>query len=210
MDQAIRQNGETQNGPAVDTPLVPARMVNEYRYCPRLAYLEWVQSEWTESADTVEGPYAHRRVDRDGGTLPPPGAVAGDDKLHARSVTLSSDTLGLIAGMDLIESEDGSVIPIDYKRGKRPHVKGGAYDPERVQLCAQGLLLREHGYRCDDGVLYFVANRERVRIPFDDELIRATEEAIAGLRSLAPPPASRKPRRSSSWAASTSPHRACK
>ena len=32
--------------------------------------------------------------------------------------------------MDLIESEDGSVIPIDYKRGKRPHVKGGAYDPE--------------------------------------------------------------------------------
>ena len=193
VDQAIKQNGETQNGPAPDTPLMPARMVNEYQYCPRLAYLEWVQGEWAESEDTVEGRYAHRRVNRDGGKLPPPSEVAGDVRLHARSVTLSSDALGLIAKMDLIESEDGSVIPVDYKRGRRPHVKGGAYDPERVQLCAQGLLLREHGYQCDEGVLYFVASRERVRIPLDDELIQATEAAIAGLRSLAqsgtiPPP----------------------
>ncbi|HET7922949.1 MAG TPA: hypothetical protein VFM15_09370 [Gammaproteobacteria bacterium] len=36
-------------------PLLPARMVNEYQYCPRLAYLEWVQGEWADSADTVEG-----------------------------------------------------------------------------------------------------------------------------------------------------------
>ena len=37
------------------TPLLPARMVNEYVYCARLAYLEWVQGEWADSADTVEG-----------------------------------------------------------------------------------------------------------------------------------------------------------
>jgi hypothetical protein len=36
-------------------PLLPARMVNEYVYCARLAYLEWVQGEWADSADTVEG-----------------------------------------------------------------------------------------------------------------------------------------------------------
>ena len=202
MNKEHRQHGEAQHAPSMDmpadTPLVPARMVNEYQYCPRLAYLEWVQGEWAESADTVEGRYAHRRVNRDGGTLPPPGEVA-DEKLHARSVTLSSDTLGLIAQMDLIESDDGQVIPVDYKRGKRPHVKGGAYDPERVQLCSQGMLLREHGYRCDEGVLYFVASRERVRIPFDDALIRTTEEAITGLRSLAqngtiPPPLEDSPK----------------
>ena len=45
-------------------PLLPARMVNEYVYCPRLAYLEWVQGEWADSADTVEGKHAHRRVDK--------------------------------------------------------------------------------------------------------------------------------------------------
>ena len=44
-------------------PFVPARMVNEFQYCPRLAYLEWVQGEWAESGDTVEGRGVHRRVD---------------------------------------------------------------------------------------------------------------------------------------------------
>ena len=178
-------------------PLVPARMVNEYQYCPRLAYLEWVQGEWADSADTVEGRHAHRRVNRDGGKMPAPREVA--EKLHARSVTLSSERLGLIARMDLIESEQERVVPVDYKRGKRPHVKGGAYDPERVQLCVQGLILREHGYRCDEGVLYFVAGRERVRVVFDDELIGATERAVEGLRSVAqggtiPPPLEDSPK----------------
>jgi hypothetical protein len=38
-----------------DVPPLPARMVNEFQYCPRLAYLMWVQGEWADSADTVEG-----------------------------------------------------------------------------------------------------------------------------------------------------------
>ena len=28
-----------------ETPLLPARMINEYVYCPRLAFLEWVDGE---------------------------------------------------------------------------------------------------------------------------------------------------------------------
>ena len=185
---------------SADTPpLVPARMVNEYVYCPRLAYLEWVQGEWVESSDTVEGRHAHRRVNRDGGKLPPPADVEKAEKLHARSISLSSDRLGLIARMDLIESDGGKVTPVDYKRGKRPHVERGAYDPERVQLCVQGLLLREHGYDCDEGVLYFVASRERLRIAFDDELVAATQQAVEGLRRVAaegviPPPLEDSPK----------------
>ena len=184
-------------GPTADVPLKPARMVNEYQYCPRLAYLEWVQGEWADSADTVEGRHGHRRVNREGGTLPAPDESA--EKLHARSITLSSERLGLIACMDLVESEQGQVVPVDYKRGKRPHVKGGAYDPERVQLCVQGLILREHGYQCDEGVLYFVASRERVRVVFDDELITTTQRAVDGLRDVAqggtiPPPLEDSPK----------------
>ena len=180
-------------------PLVPARMVNEYVYCPRLAYLEWVQGEWLESSDTVEGRHAHRRVNRDGGKLPPPADVDEAERLQARSISLSSERLGLIARMDLIESNGGKVTPVDYKRGKRPHVERGAYDPERVQLCVQGLLLREHGYECDEGVLYFVGSRERVRVAFDDELVAATERAVEGLRRVAaegviPPPLEDSPK----------------
>ena len=186
---------------AADTPpLVPARMVNEFVYCPRLAYLEWVQGEWAESADTVEGTHGHRRVNRSGGALPPPDEVdEAPPRLHARSVTLSSERLGLIARMDLVEVVDGGVAPIDYKHGKRPHVERGAYDPERVQLCVQGLLLREHGYECTEGFLYFLGSRERVRVAFDDALIEKTRAAVDGLRRVAsegvlPPPLEDSPK----------------
>ncbi|MDP2822174.1 MAG: CRISPR-associated endonuclease Cas1 [Sulfuritalea sp.] len=186
-----------------DMPLLPARMVNEYQYCPRLAYLEWVQGEWRDSADTVEGRFRHRRVDSPGGALPAPDAAAEGERIHARSVTLSSVRLGVIAKMDLVEGEGGGgaarVAPVDYKRGQRPHVAHGAYDPERVQLCIQGLLLEEHGYAVEDGVLYFAESRERVRVAFDAELRALTLNAIDGLRLVAaggqiPPPLEDSPK----------------
>jgi CRISP-associated protein Cas1 len=170
-----------------DMPLLPARMVNEYEYCPRLAYLEWVQGEWAESADTVEGTYRHRRVDKPSGDLPAPNSADGEESanLHARSITLSSNRLGLIAKMDLVEVDGNTVTPVDYKRGKRPHVPKGAYDPERVQLCVQGMILEEHGYACSEGVLYYAASKERVTVVFDEDLRARTLAAVNGLRLIA-------------------------
>lgn len=168
-----------------DQPLIPLRMLNEHVYCPRLAYLEWVQGEWADSADTVDGRHKHRRVDKPSGQLPDADAAEQEQEIHARSVTLSSNRLGLIGKLDLIEGEGNVVTPVDYKRGKRPHVAAGAYDPERVQLCAQGLLLREHGYQCEDGAIYYVAGRERVRVAFDEELLSLTRRAITELRATA-------------------------
>lgn len=182
-----------------DLPLLPARMINEFVYCPRLAYLEWVQAEWADTADTEEGHVRHRRTDKPAGDLPAPEELGEDERIHARSLTLASERLGLIARIDVIEAECGIVVPIDYKRGKRPHVAAGAYDPERVQVCVQGLLLEEQGYCCDEGVLYFCESRERVRVPFDDELRSKTHAAIAGLRFIAagrqiPPPLDDSPK----------------
>jgi CRISPR-associated endonuclease Cas1/CRISPR-associated protein Cas4 len=183
---------------SMDLPLLPARMVNEYAYCPRLSYLEWVQGEWSDSSDTVQGRHRHRRVDQRKGDLPDPDE-ASEVKIHATSVTLSSNRLGLIAKMDLIEGEGASVTPIDYKRGKRPHVPKGAYDPERVQLCVQGLILEDHGYTVTDGALYYVESRERVNVPLDDELRALAMSAINGMRLTAaggqmPPPLEDSPK----------------
>ncbi len=182
---------------SAEAPLIPVRMVNEFVYCPRLAYLEWVQGEFAHNADTVEGALRHRSVDKGGGDLPE--HPEAEEKIHARSVALSSTQLGITAKLDLVEGDGSQVTPVDYKRGKRPHVAAGAYDPERVQLCAQGLLLREHGFECEAGVIYFVASKERVRIPFDDELIEMTLAAIHGLRGVAlaghiPPPLEDSPK----------------
>ena len=166
-----------------EAPLIPVRMVNEFVYCPRLAYLEWVQGEFAHSADTVEGKIRHKRVDSPGGALPEQPEEG--ERIHARSVSLSSTKLGITAKLDLVEGEGNYVTPVDYKRGSRPHVASGAYDPERVQLCAQGLLLREHGFECDSGVIYFAGSRERVRVLFDEALIEKTLSAITGLRGVA-------------------------
>jgi len=188
-----------------DLPLLPVRMVNEYEYCPRLAYLEWVQGEWADSGDTVQGRFVHRRVDKPGGRLGAPAADSsekpGDSEseeqegppFQARSITLSSNRLGIIAKMDLIEGEGNVVIPVDYKRGKRPHVAAGAYQPERIQVCAQGMVLEDHGYQCDEGAIWFAESRERVRVVFDETLRSQTLSAINGLRLIAangriPPP----------------------
>src|SRR5712675_221435 len=99
--------------PTAETPLVPVRMVNEYIYCPRLAFLEWVDSVLADSGDTEEGRRAHVRVDAGGGKLPAPADVDDRPDFLARSVTLASEALGIIAKMDLIEGEDGTVTPVD-------------------------------------------------------------------------------------------------
>src|SRR5690606_28240570 len=91
--------------------LVPARMLNEHAYCPRLAYLEWVQGDFADNADTVEGRFHHRKVDKETGALPAPDELEGAS-FHARSVMLSAPTVGLIARVDLIEADGDLVTPI--------------------------------------------------------------------------------------------------
>lgn len=177
-----------------DTPeQIPARMLNEFTYCPRLFYLEYVQQEWASSADTLEGSFAHRRVDQETGSVPPADELAGGGRIHARSVSIGSDSLGAVAKIDLLEGEDGVVTPVDYKRGSPPDNPERSWEPERVQLCVQGLLLRENGYACDEGVLFFRETQDRIVVPFTGELIARTlsllSEArrVAELRTIPPP-----------------------
>ena len=180
------------------TPLVPARMVNEWVYCPRLAYLEWVEGEWAESADTAEGKRVHARVDQPGGRLPDPDEL-DEEMARVRSVTLSSERLGVIAKIDVVEVAGGAVMPVDFKKGKRPHVAAGAYEPERVQVCVQAMILEDNGYRVEQGALWYVGSREKVRVVLDDDLRALTLDAICGLRGAAdtrqrPPPLENSPK----------------
>src|SRR5207253_11133734 len=57
--------------------LVPARMLNEVVYCPRLFWLENVGGEFEDSADTIHGRRVHRRVDGEPSPLPPDIASTG-------------------------------------------------------------------------------------------------------------------------------------
>lgn len=156
--------------------LVPARMVNEFTYCPRLFFLEWVQARWAGNDDTADGQYVHRYVDKPGGAAPLPEE---GDLRAARSVSLSSDRLGLAAKVDLLEGADNSVRPVERKRGTAPDNPERSREPERVQLCVQGLLLRDAGYACHEGFLVFAESRERV-------LVASTTSSSTGLCPCSP------------------------
>lgn len=161
---------------------VPARMLNEFTYCPRLAYLEWVQGEWADNPDTLDGEFVHRNAD-----TPDQNPITTDEpeQLHTRSVKLESAELGLVAVVDILETEGSTATPIDYKKGKAPDLPEGAWEPERVQLCAQGLLLRQSGFTCNEGILWYHASRRRVTIPFDETLVARTLELLAACRAMA-------------------------
>jgi CRISP-associated protein Cas1 len=172
---------------------IPARMLNEFSYCPRLFYLEYVQQEWDHSVDTLEGRFVHRRVDHEAGSVPTADEFSDGQRIHARSISIGSDSLGAVAKIDLLEGEDGVVTPVDYKRGSPPDNPERSWEPERVQLCLQGLLLRENGYACDEGVLFFKETQDRIIIPFTGDLIARTLDLLTEARRLAesgsiPPP----------------------
>ncbi len=189
-----------------EAPLIPARMLNEFTYCPRLGVLMWVEDAWAPSHDTVEGTHHHRRVDVPGPDLPSPAPAEGaldesdvsggapvahpgqpspDAPFVTRSVWLSAESEQLTCKMDLVAATDDEAVPVDTKRGAVPNIPEGAWEPERVQLCAQGLVLRANGWRCTHGFIYYAASRRRVRIEFDDALVTRTRELVLAFREAA-------------------------
>ena len=86
---------------------LPARMVNEFAYCPRLFFYEWVEGVFAHSGDTVEGALRHETLGEKAEALPPADAES-QEKIHSRSVSLSSERHGLTAVIDLVEGEGGT------------------------------------------------------------------------------------------------------
>lgn len=195
--------------------LIPARMLAEFTYCPRLCYIEWIDGEFVDNEDTADGRFQHRRVDKeteranqdDQGNQDDRDVDQGefqddrDDReaIHLRSVSLTGAEVGVTCRIDLLEKEGKRATPVEYKRGRAPDIPEGAYEPDRVQLCSQGLVLRENGFQCDQGVVYFVRSKKRVQVPFDKSLVQRTRGLISELRRAAiekkiPPPLEDSPK----------------
>ena len=124
---------------------------------------------------------------------------AEPETIHARSLMLSAPAEGLLAKLDLLEIDGLTATPVDYKRGQAPKIPEGAWEPERVQLCAQGLILRENGFTCTHGVLYYIGSKKRVTIEFTSELIARTRQLRDEFRAAAaagviPPPLEDSPK----------------
>ena len=168
--------------------LIPASMLAAYAYCPRQCYLQWVEREFADSAETVDGRLQHRWVDMEEDEVP-----ADFQPFHARSVYLTAPHAGVCCRIDLLEGDGQRVSPVDYKRGEAPKTPTGLYEPYQIQLCAQALALRENGFQCDEGMVYFLRSKERVAVRFDQFLVDRTNELMIALRKTVdkgelPPP----------------------
>jgi CRISPR-associated protein Cas1 len=197
---------------------IPARMMNEFVYCQRLFYYEFVEGVFVESVDTLRGAAIHQRVDSGNGALPAAKSKKKTEKttteekpsealdvsaketeaqhnepetIHSRSVQMGSERLGIVAKMDLVEvraglatgttrADDSSsdlftaleVCPVDYKAGapKEGEESNELWDTDKMQLGLQALILRDNGYACNEGVIYYRATKQRVRLPITSEL----------------------------------------
>jgi CRISPR-associated protein Cas1 len=164
--------------------LLTVDALHQFAYCPRRAFLMHVEGLMAHNAYTEDGRRVHRRVDRVDHVLEAPAGEelpddGGDDPPNiARSVALSDPGLGLTGKLDLVSSAGDEAVPVETKRGRAPDNPQRSWEPERVQVMAQGLLLRAHGWRSSHGFLYFAGSRRRVEIAFTPELEARTLDLL--------------------------------
>lgn len=147
---------------------------------------------------------------------------ATTETIHSRSAMLSSTRLGVVAKMDLVEvkmiargvddlfgrrpgdpggAEVQSVTPVDYKAGA-PRLGAETnelWDADKMQLGLQILILRDNGYTCDEGVIYYRATKQRVPLRMTSQIEAWIIAKIAEAREVAaspdiPPPLVNSPK----------------
>lgn len=193
----VREAGAVVIGTDDLPELVPARMVNEFVYCPRLCYLEWAQQRWEPNDDTAAGAFRHHSTDAKGGVLP--DAAAGDHApLSTFSVTMSDEGWGLTGVIDRIDHTADGAVPVDLKKG-HPRADGTPWPADRIQALCQAALLEANGFRVTEAHLSYDEGHCRVAVPWDDPARRDLTAVLADLRtalcaSVAPLPLLDDPR----------------
>ncbi|TKJ40967.1 CRISPR-associated protein Cas4 [candidate division TA06 bacterium B3_TA06] len=170
--------------------LLPISALSQLLYCERRAALIYVEGLWNENLYTAEGHHLHDR------------AHLSDSEVRGvlrivRGLYLRSLRLGLTGKADVVEfhrlredMQNGTRIegvsgfwrpfPVEYKRGRLRHER--EYE---VQLCAQALCLEEMlSVNISSGALYYGKTARRLKVAFDDNLRRETEEAARSLHDL--------------------------
>lgn len=152
---------------------LPLSGIQHFTFCRRQWALIQIERQWQDNAFTVEGKLLHNRVDD------PYFTEKRGSLIVARSVPVSSPSLGLIGVCDLVEfsaapdgvrlpGRDGFYLPapVEYKRGREKHDRC-----DEAQLCAQAMCLEEMlAVEIRAGTIYYAKIRHRVSVEFTLEL----------------------------------------
>ena len=149
---------------------IPIAALNQYTYCPHRCGRMFCMGDFVDNHYTIEGTSLHDRVH----TV---SQENRDDTWQVRAIWLKSDKYGLIGKSDLIESENGELYPIEYKRGKKDD-----WTNDALQVCGQALCLEEMtGKSVTTGYVYYAHSHQRQEVKIDRDL---REEAIATISNI--------------------------
>ena len=161
--------------------LLPISALQHLLYCERQCALIHVEQVWAENQFTVEGNVMHEK------------AHDGPDETRAgvrvvRGLAVKSEALGLSGQCDVVEFHGGphspvcggSILPIEYKRGKPK-----AHRADEVQLCAQAMCLEEMlGASIPEGRIFYGQTRRRTDVVLDADLRALTTGTARRLREM--------------------------
>lgn len=153
---------------------LPISALNHFLYCARRAALIHIEGIFVENVHTILGNLAHEHADL-------PGYEVGAGVKLLRALPVFSDRLGLSGKCDIVERQgDGSLCPVEYKKGKRRR-----FDNDDAQLCAQALCLEDmFGRPVTHGAIFHAASKRRREVEFTAALRARTEDAVAELRRM--------------------------
>ena len=126
-------------------------------YCERLFYLEEVEEIRVADAAVFAGRTLHEELDE-------PGEIV--------ELTLESATLGVRGRLDAVRRRDGTLFPVEHKRGRArrdAQKKPCAWDSDRVQAAAYAMLLEEHaGVPVPEARIRYHKDSATVRLPITE------------------------------------------
>ena len=129
--------------------------------------------EFTDNQYTIEGTSLHERVHTY-------GEGHREETWQLRAVWLKSERYQLIGKSDLIESVDGQIYPIEFKRGNK-----GEWDNDELQVCAQALCIEEMtGQTVSQGYIYYAHSHQRQLVEVSDELRQSAITTIQAVLTL--------------------------
>jgi len=160
--------------PYREDELRPISALQHLRFCPRQCALIHLEQVWEENRLTAEGRVLHEKAHE-------PRHETRAGVRTTRSLQLRSFALGLSGIADIVEFHpDGTLVPVEYKRGK-PKADGC----DALQLCAQALCLEEMlGRPVSAGALFYGQTRRRQDVVFDKSLRDETAAEARALHAL--------------------------
>lgn len=147
--------------------LVYVSALNEYVYCARRFYYQRYHDEIGTPYELVDGRSKHAHQSQRGGWF---------TERYFRS-----DELGLHGKIDVVESNDGTLTPVERKRAE----SGEYYPSDEVQLAGYCMLLEDAiDEPVNVGYIYLYSTDERHAIRITEKHRRTVNEIVSRITSM--------------------------